>query len=171
MRLLLGLADRLLFAIALVAAMQLPQFVDQYTQRYGGYHQALVDSLAEHQRNADQHYGGNLDQLIADLHASSAVGIREIGDKLGRDRGREAEMRSGLAILERGSLPAKLWYLAKHLDGDIAAGTCAAFAPGLPLSLDALLCGLFGGLLATLLFNALRSLLGAGWRQLHGLAD
>src|SRR3546814_2559305 len=99
---LLAIIDRLLFAAGFALAMQLPQFVDSYTQRYGGYHQALVDGMAEYQRNADAHYGGNIDGLIADLHAAPAPGIQEIGDKLTRDRAREREMQAGLAILEHG---------------------------------------------------------------------
>src|SRR3546814_12727377 len=103
MRVLLAIIDRLLFAAGFALAMQLPQFVDSYTQRYGGYHQALVDGMAEYQRNADAHYGGNIDGLIADLHAAPAPGIQEIGDKLTRDRAREREMQAGLAILEQGT--------------------------------------------------------------------
>src|SRR3546814_12194840 len=41
MRVLLAIIDRLLFAAGFALAMQLPQFVDSYTQRYGGYPQAL----------------------------------------------------------------------------------------------------------------------------------
>ncbi|WP_084197600.1 DUF2937 family protein [Solimonas soli] len=155
MRMLTGLVDRLLFVAGFIAALQLPQFVDHYTQRYGGYHQALADSMAEYQRNADAHYGGDLERLIADLRSAPSAGIHDIGSKLAADRERETAMRAGLAILEHGSLPEKLWYLARHLDREIAAGTWAAFTPGLPLTLDALLCGLIGALLVCGLFNLL----------------
>src|SRR3546814_4940030 len=82
----------LLFAAGFALAMQLLQFVDSYTQRYGGYHQALGDGMAEYQRNADAHYGGNIDGLIADLHAAPAPGIQETGDQLTRDRPRQREI-------------------------------------------------------------------------------
>ncbi|NKF21871.1 DUF2937 family protein [Solimonas marina] len=156
MRMLLGLIDRLLFAAGFALAMQLPQFVDAYTQRYGGYHQALVDSMAEYQRNADEHYGGDIDKLIADLHAAPAAGIHDIGDKLQRDRAHELEMRNGLQILEHETLARRLVYLAGHLDADIARAAWASFQPGLPLSFDALLCGLVGAVLFSGLFNLLR---------------
>lgn len=156
MRMLLAIIDRLLSAAGFALAMQLPQFVDSYTQRYGGYHQALVDSMAEYQRNADAHYGGNIDGLIADLHATPAVGIREIGDKLARDRAREREMQAGLAILEHGTLVQKLWYLSQHADRELVRATWMAYTPGLPLSFDALLCGLLGAIVLSGLFNLLR---------------
>lgn len=169
MRLLTGLLDRLLFVAGFIVALQLPQFIDHYTQRYGGYHQALADSMAEYQRNADQHYGGDLDRLIADLRSASSAGIHEIGDKLAAERQREREMRRGLTILEGGTLPEKLWYLARHVDRDIAIGTWAAFTPGLPLSLEALLCGLIGAILVSGLFNLLRWLMLASTRRLRGI--
>lgn len=156
MRVLLGFIDRLLFAAGFALAMQLPQFVDSYTQRYGGYHQALVDGMAEYQRNADEHYSGDLDKLIADLHAAPAPGIHDIGDKLERDRAKELDMRQGLAILEHDTLAQRLWYLAGHLDTELARATWMAFTPGLPLSIDALLCGLIGAVIFSGLFNLLR---------------
>ncbi len=64
-------------------------------------------------------------------------------------------MRRGLAILERGSLPGKLWYLSQNLDPHLANATWMAFTPGLPLSLITLLCGLLGAIIVSSLFNLL----------------
>src|SRR3546814_12182934 len=86
--------------------------------------------MAEYQRNADAHYGGNIDGLIADLHAAPAPGIQEIGDKLTRDRAREREMQAGLAILEHGTLVQKLWYLGQHADRELVRATWMAYTPG-----------------------------------------
>ncbi|HEX4896337.1 MAG TPA: DUF2937 family protein [Solimonas sp.] len=155
MNLVLGLIDRLLFAAGLLLFLQLPQFIDQYTQRYAGYHQALADSFAEYQANADRHYGGDLGRLIADLRAAPGAGIREIGDKLERDHDTLRRMAAGLEILRHGTLWQKLRYLATDLDRPLAEGTWQDFEPGLPLSTDALLCGLLGALLASGLFNLL----------------
>ncbi|MFT4047406.1 MAG: DUF2937 family protein [Solimonas sp.] len=171
MNVFLGLIDRLLFVAAFIVALQLPQFVDHYTQRYGGYHQALADSMAEYRRNADEHYGGDLDQLIADLESAPSAGIHDIGRKLAADRAKETEMRHGLDILEKGSLVDKLWYLSRHLDREIALGTWLAFTPGLPLSSEALICGLAGALLVCGLFNLLRWLLGIPFRRRAARAD
>src|SRR3546814_19496449 len=88
--------------------------------------------MAEYQRNADAHYGGNIDGLIADLHAEPAHGIQEIGDKLTRDRAREREMQAGLAILEHGTLVQKLWYLGPHPDRELVCETWMAYPPSPP---------------------------------------
>jgi hypothetical protein len=150
-----GLTDRILFALALIIGMQLPEFITQYAQRFGGYHQALKDSLMEYQRNADMHYEGSLDRLIADLKASSSAGIRDMGSKVGNDLQRERRMREGVDLLNNGSLMQKVAYLARHLDRPLAEGTWQAFKPGLPLTTDALACGLVAALLASGLFNFL----------------
>src|SRR3546814_8727111 len=80
----------------------------------------------------------------SDVCSSDLPGIQEIGDKLTRDRAREREMQAGLAILEHGTLVQKLWYLGQHADRELVRATWMAYTPGLPLSFDALLCGLFG---------------------------
>src|SRR3546814_11784646 len=90
--------------------------------------------MAEYQRNADAHYGGNIDGLIADLHAAPAPGIQEIGDKLTRDRAREREMQAGLAIPEHGTLVQKLWYLGQHADSEQGRASWMAYPTGLPLN-------------------------------------
>lgn len=155
MRLITGLLDRLLFAAGLALFLQIPQFIDHYTQRYGGYRQSVADSVAQYQRSADQHYGGDLDAMTRDFIADDKPALREMGDKIAGDRRRLVDMEHGLAILQYGHLGQKLWYLARHIDPPIAYGVIEAFHPGLPLTPEALLFGLVGGLLATALFNLL----------------
>src|SRR3546814_10523198 len=65
-------------------------------------------------------------------------------------------MQAGLAILEHGTLVQKLWYLGQHADRELVRATWMAYTPGLPLSFDALLCGLFGAIALSGLFNLLR---------------
>ncbi len=154
MKLVLGLTDRLLFACGLLLAMQLPQYLDHYTQRYAGYRDALADSMAEYQRNADQYYGGRLQALIDDLR-SGKPGIAEVGHKLERDRQKLAKMDVQLQILRGDSLLPKLQHLLLAADTELARGALRDYTPGLPLTADALLCGLIGALLAAGLFNGL----------------
>lgn len=167
MKIFLGLADRIVFACGLLLALQIPQFLDHYTQRYAGYRDALADSMAEYQRNADQHYGGNLQALIVDLRAGNP-GIREIGDKVERDRIRLEDMNATLVILRDGSLWAQLRHLAMGADAaDVAVARNALqdYTPGLPLTGEALICGALGALLASGLFNGLVWLLGFPFRK------
>lgn len=164
MKLLVGLLDRVLFALGLLLALQIPQFLDHYTQRYAGYRDAVADSVAEYQRTADRHYGGNLDGLVTDLREAPGGGVKEIGDKLQRDRDKLAEMDANLLILRGDSLWAKLRHLALDADRSLARGALEDFKPGLPLTTDALICGAIGALLLSALFNALVWLVTLPWR-------
>lgn len=155
MKLVTGILDRLLFALGLLLFLQLPSFVDHYHQRIGGYRQAVADSVAEYQRSADAHYAGNLDRLVSDFLTDSNPAQRDMGNKMRRDRERLVELDAALVVLSGDSLIDKLIYLSRNLDPEMARATAEAYTPGLPLSLDAALCGLLGGLLASGLFNLL----------------
>ena len=155
MKLIAGLLDRLLFAAGLALFLQIPQFVDHYTQRLGGYRQSLTDAVAQYQRSADRHYGGDLDAMTSDFRVNDTPAMRDMGDKIFADRRKLDELTRGLAVLQQGHLGEKLWYLTLHVDLPVARGTAEDFKPGLPLTMDALLSGLVGGLLASGLFNLL----------------
>ncbi|HEY1075504.1 MAG TPA: DUF2937 family protein [Fontimonas sp.] len=155
MKFVAGMLDRVLFACGLLLFLQLPQFVDLYAQRLGGYRQAVADSVAEYQRSADTHYAGDLNRLVADFRTDDNPAQRDMGDKMQRDRERLVELDTAVAVLSGSSLVDKLIYLARHIDMPIARTTAETFTPGLPLTLQAGLCGLIGGLLASGLFNLL----------------
>lgn len=155
MNLMTGLLDRLLFAAGLIVFLQIPQFIDHYTQRFGGYHQAVADSVATYQRSADRHYRGDLGLMIARFKADAKPALREVGEKMDTERTKLESMTRGLSILQHGNLLDKLAYLAGDLDMSIARATFDAYRPGLPLTTDAMICGLFGGMLASALFSLL----------------
>jgi hypothetical protein len=155
MNLITGLLDRLLFTAGLLIFLQVPQFVDHYTQRYAGYRQAVADSVGEYQQSADAHYDGDLALMIHDFKADDKAAMRDLGTKMERDRERLEQMTAGLEVLRGSSLVDKLVFLAEDLDHDIARATLDDFAPGLPLTPDALICGLIGGILVSGLLNIL----------------
>ncbi|MFA5938576.1 MAG: DUF2937 family protein [Sinimarinibacterium sp.] len=93
--------------------------------------------------------------MTQDFRTDDKPAMREMGDRIFSDRRHLKEMNLGLPILQYGHLGQKLWFLARHIEPPIAYGVLEAFHPGLPLTLEALLCGLIGGLLATALFNLL----------------
>ncbi len=150
-----GVLDRLLFACGLVLFLQLPQFIDHYTQHLGGYRQAVADTVADYQRSADTHYAGDLNRLVADFRDDDTPAQRDMGEKMQRDRDRLVELDTAIAVLSGESLINKLIYLARNLDLPMAQATAEAFTPGVPLNLQAGLCGLIGGLLMSGLFNLL----------------
>ena len=155
MKIVTGLLDRMLFAAGLILFLQIPQFIDHYTQRYAGYRQALADSVQQYQTSADTHYAGDLQLMIHEFESADAAAMRDMGLKMRRERVRLDQMTSGLVVLRTGSLPAKLVHLARDLDLPLARATLEDYKPGLPLTLHAAICGLVGGVFASLLFNLL----------------
>ena len=155
MKIVTGLADRLLFAAGLLLFLQIPQFIDHYTQRYAGYRQALADSVQQYQASADVHYDGDLQLMIHEFETAAAPAMRDMGRKMDGERMRLDEMTAGLATLRSGSLPARIAQVARGYDSPLLRATFEDFKPGLPLTVDAAICGLAGGILASALFNLL----------------
>lgn len=155
MKIVTGLFDRLLFAAGLLLFLQIPQFIDHYTQRYAGYWQALSDSVQQYQASADTHYDGDLQLMIHEFEIAEAPAMRDMGKKMSGERQRLNEMTAGLATLRGGSLPDKLIQLAEDFDTPLLRATLQDYKPGLPFTMDAAICGLIGGILASGLFNLL----------------
>lgn len=155
MKTLAGILDRILFAGGLVVFLQIPQFVDHYTQRYAGYQQALTVSVGEYQLSADAHYAGDLGVMVHEFKNDDKPAMRELGSKIERERTQLTTMTAGLAILQGDSLAEKLVYLAGDFDSAIAEGTLQDFKPGMPLTADAWICGVIGAILLSGLLNLL----------------
>ena len=153
MRILTGFIDRLVFAAGVIVFLQLPHFIDQYTQRVGGFYDAERAHLEKYQAIADQNFGGSLDALIEEFKTSSNNAVRQTGEQVATTRETMARLRSGLDRLESSDLLQKITYLATHLDYELAKSTLRVFQPGAPFSLGAFVSGVIGGMLFSLLFH------------------
>lgn len=152
MNLLLGLAERILFAAALIVGLQLPAFVAEYTGRIQAEHQRVVETLgkddAYRQRNAQP----DTEQFIAVLEPGMRAELEA----------EAAQRAQALAVLQRASLPEKLWSLLLRIDEPTAMNLLQTMTPTLSLHADAVLCGLVLAIIASLLFQLLRGL-GSLW--------
>lgn len=160
MRVLLGLIDRILFAAALLVGLQLPALVQQYTQRLQDEHARVVQTLKRDDDYRQRNAAPQSDLLFAVLEAGTRAELEQQ-----RDAQREA-----LAVLQRASLPEKLWHLAMAGDRKALAAQLKVASPVLHTDRDALLCGLALAALASLLFQLLRSVGGlfvSRQRRLH----
>ena len=153
MSLAVGLLDRLVFTLGVLILMQLPHFVDQYSHRLGGYQRGVQQQLAQFQAIADANFSGALDALVADFTASTSPAVAATGHQVAAARNRAAQLAQGVRILETRSLPRKLVYLATDLEPVIARDSLRTFKPGIPMTLAAAVCGLAGGIAASLLFH------------------
>ncbi|MDX7951873.1 DUF2937 family protein [Lichenihabitans sp. Uapishka_5] len=149
---------RMAVAIALLVAglaSQAPEFVQQYGQRLGG----AIDEL--------QAIVARFDQEASNQALSRQQGIARLennADPLAQARGRDLDATAArLASLQRqreafavaGPL-SRYTVFAEDFDRQVAAGTYAAFAPAVPVTLGGLIAAAVGFLL--------------GWGGMHLLA-
>ena len=151
-RMLLNTLDRLLFFIAVLLFMQIPHFMDQYTQRIAGHHEAEQANLAKYQSIADEFFGGDLTMLVDDFKASQRGSVARMGEVIESSMDRAQVLQQSLAILRGDSFLQKLSYLAMNSDKAVVRGSMQDFQPGMPFSHEAILSGITGGVLSMMLF-------------------
>ena len=150
-----GLLDRILFAVGVLLFMQAPHFVDQYTQRLGGFYQAQAEHLRQYQNIANNQHHGDLEALIQEFDASSRQSVQQTAGTIRENRTQVTKLKSDLAVLESNQFIPKLVHLASNLQFSIAQETVRVFKPGMPFTIEALLCGLLGGILFSVLFYSI----------------
>lgn len=156
MKVVTALVDRLFFAAGVLIFLQLPHFIDQYTQRAGGFYDAERVHMEKYQAIADENFAGDIERLIREFRSSENRAVRQTGEQVAATRQRLVELQKGLQTLEQEELFARIAYLARHMDYDLAKGTLRVFKPGVPFSLGAFACGVIGGMLFSLLFHLVR---------------
>ena len=153
MILLKQLLDKIFFAAGVIVFLQIPHFIDQYTQRIGGYAESKIQQLHEYQVIAQNNYDGNLNLLIESFKQSKDSAVQQTGDNISTTQQDVYVLNKEIQLLEAEGLFKKVVFLGSNLRYNIAKGTLGTFQPGVPLNLWALVYGLFGGILFSLLFN------------------
>jgi len=161
-----GLLQRLLFTIGVMLFMQLPQFIDHYSQQLSGYYLAQQNQLQQFQLIADSNFNGQLNKLIADFNASPAPAVQQVGKQVITLQQSLPVLASDLAILTEGHYANKLSYFMTRIDSQLAENTLTHFTPGIPLSQTALLTGLIGGVSLNLLWLFIIKLPTLLWHRL-----
>jgi len=162
-----GLLQRLLFTFGVMLFMQLPQFIDHYSQQLSGYYLAQQNQLQQFQLIADRNFNGQLDTLIADFKASPAPAVQQVGKQVLTLQQSLPELATDLTILTEGSYINKLTYFITRIDSKLAENTLSLFTPGIPLSQAAIVMGLIGGITLNLLWLLNLKLLTLVFSRLH----
>lgn len=146
--------DRLLLLASVLLFTQLPNFVDQYTQRIGGHYETEQAYLERFQDIADEFFSGDLNLMVQEFKANQQGSIFRIGELIEGSIQRAEALQQALVVLRGDNFLHKLTYLATAPDRTVVEGTLGDFQPGMPFSQEAILCGASGGLLSLLLFGA-----------------
>ncbi len=155
MNIIKGLLDRIIFAIGVLLFMQVPHFIDQYEQRLGGYYQAQVKNLAQYQQIANQQHQGNLSALIDEFESSSKRSVQQTGNHVLEMSEQTEQLKNDVMVLANDSFVIKFSHVVTTLKVDIARAVIQTYNPAFPLSVEGLVSGLLGGVVLSLLFNAL----------------
>lgn len=155
-----SLFDKIFFALGVILFLQLPHFIDQYTQRMGGYAASQQQQIREYQVIADQHFNGDIQAYVERLEQHNDPAVSESAEQINKRLKNAAAIEKELMVYEQQALWYQVPYFVAHIRLDLAKGTAQNFAPGLPINLWAWGYGLMGGLLFSLLFNGVVKLPG-----------
>ncbi|MBU0620675.1 MAG: DUF2937 family protein [Gammaproteobacteria bacterium] len=135
--------------IALLAGLQVPNFVDQYQKRVDAHLREVGVNLQPFQDIANKYFGGDMAKLIA-LHRNSAEKpFQEEGAAIEKMVQRKLRFEADLAALKT-SLPQKAWHVLLHGDQEILDEALGQYSYAVPLNQDAIFFGA-GAALAILL--------------------
>ena len=153
MRIIRGLLDRVCFALGVLLFMQVPHFIDQYSQRLGGFYQAQLEHLHQYQDIANKQHQGDLEKLIQEFESSHRNSVKEAGINIRNLHDASEVLKEEVEVLEGNNLLLKVLHMLTGAHYNIASETLRIYKPGIPLSIEGLLCGFVGGVLLSLLFN------------------
>lgn len=147
----------ILFALGLLAGVQLPGLVDLYYQRLDARLQQADLSLAPFQRTADQHFDGDLAALIAHYAASQDPVFTQDATSLNTLVSQQQRLQRELAF-QGAPWYRQLSHLLLQPDPQLWQDTLHNYSYVVPLKQAAIFCGLSAGLLAALLGDLLLGL-------------
>ncbi len=145
------LLDKLIFAAALLVALQLPLLVDHYHQYLSGWHKATQWQVDAYQATAKEHGFADVQAMISKHLHNAEPSVRADAEQKQRTVDLLAELSRGLTTFEQGYLPEKMFFMLHprriHLLKDVVQN----FKPGIPLHAT----GLAFAVLFALLLNVL----------------
>lgn len=132
-----SIIDRLCVVAGAFIGSQIPQFMQQYTQRLAGHVEALQKLIGQlnHIASLSQK---TLEQYIHKFIQSGDPDFMKQGDFMQGILNRWQELHQALSHLNQSSLWTRPYYFIKDLQPDIAHSTLASFQPGLSLTLEGL---------------------------------
>lgn len=130
----------IVFTLGFVVGIQVPNFIDQYAKRVDAHFQEASSHLQGYQKIADLNHGGDISRLI-EKHANStdATFRDETGVIQNLLANQQRFQREKIAMSQG------WWHRIVHLalegDRQILGQTYQQYAPGVPLTLEAVAAG------------------------------
>ena len=151
LKVLIRLIDRCLFTCVFIIGVQLPEFIQQYSQRLSGHLNEALMQLNSFQLIADRHFEGNLSIMINKYLINSEPSIKETANIIVNTSNRVSDLQTHLFNLEETEYIKRLYYFITEYDASMAQATLQQFQLAIPLSLSALLTGATFALLVVIM--------------------
>lgn len=144
----------MVFAVGLLAGVQLPGFVDQYAKRVDAHYQEAKLNFAGFQQTADRHFGGDVEAMIQHHLASGDVVFQEDGDSIRKIWQRVQLLGKELQAVQQPFLQRSFHVLFAAND-ELMAETRLNYTYVVPLNQEAVLAGITIGFVVALLIELL----------------
>lgn len=147
-----GLLDRLFLVIGAFLGSQIPQFMQQYTQRLAGHVEELHYLIDQLNRTASSSHK-TLDQYIYKFLSNSDPDFKGQGLFMQTVVERWNHLTEALRSITESSVWTRPYAILAHWDHEIIKGTFHSFEPGLSLTLEGLYYGGLGMLMGFLFYQ------------------
>jgi Protein of unknown function (DUF2937) len=138
-----------LFGLGLLAGIQAPGFVDQYAKRVSAHYSEATKNFAGFKRTADAYFGGSVEALIAHHKSSEDPAFHDEAQSVAAIFARLQELALELDAMSQ-SLLSRIFHVAFRPDKEILDETLGAYSYTVPLTGEAILCGLIGAVVLAL---------------------
>lgn len=149
------LFDNALFTIVFIVGIQLPAFINAYSQRLSGHLNEAEVYLSKFQSIADLQYQGNLEQLVSAFKSNSDDAIQKMSSVILENIESVNSYQQQIIHLESTDYLHRLYYFMIQVDIEKASATFSQFVPAIPLEVNAIITGI----VFSLFFSALIHLL------------
>lgn len=134
--------DRIIFTFCFILGVQVPEFIQQYSQRLSGHLNEAKHHLQQFQFIADTQYQGDLPSLIINYQDNSDKAIKQTGELVESLIARVEVFSSEIRQLEQTNYIDRVLYFFKQLDPEMTYATAKQFSLAIPLTPSALLTGI-----------------------------
>jgi len=141
LKILSTLFDRCLFTLTFILGLQLPEFIQQYSQRLSGHLNEALLQLGDYQEIADRHFDGNLKLMVDKYLTNSEASINETAHVISKVTERVKDLQSHLTNLQDAEYINRVFYFITEFDESMAQATIQQYQLAIPLSLSALISG------------------------------
>lgn len=136
-----SIIDRCIFTVLFIVGVQLPEFIQQYSQRLAGHLDEAKTQLKQFQQLADDHYQGSIQLLVKNYRENQDPVIVDTATVVEHLLTRVNLLNEHLHRLIDTPYLDKIKYFLLNVDLNIAQQTANIYTLAIPIEINALVTG------------------------------